>query len=67
MRTQDVKCNKQYLYNGEIVTVMQRIQGKETKKPNMQSGIMFTGMKRTCKKFLLSNGETVYSNKLNVI
>lgn len=67
MKTSDVKCNKSYLYKGEVVTVMKRIPGEETKKPIMQSGVMFTGYERTRKMFLLSNGETVYSKDLTAI
>lgn len=67
MRTQDVKFGKQYLYKGEVVHIVERISGKITNKPNMQSGIMFTGFKHQRKKFLLSNGDTVYSDKLSPI
>ena len=66
MRTQDVKVNKEYLYNGEIVTVVKRIK-RPTNKPNMQSGVLFTGYAGKQKKFLLSNGEIVYSDKLEEI
>jgi len=66
MKTSDVKCGREYEYKGEKVTVLQRIYGKETNKPNMQSGELFTGFKRKTKKFLLSNGEIVYSKWLSI-
>ena len=64
MRTNDVKVNQEYLHGNEKITIVKRILGRETKKRNMQSGVMFTGYKRMQKKFLLSNGKTVYANKL---
>ena len=64
MRTKDVKVNSEYLYNGETVTVIKRIQGEETTRRQMQSGELFTGMHRKRKSFLLSNGETIYSDNL---
>jgi hypothetical protein len=65
MKTIDVKCGQPYMLDNQIrVTVIRRIIGKETKKRNMQSGIMFTGYARTCKKFELDNGEIVYSKRL---
>ena len=67
MRTQDVKCTGTYLHNNEEVTVVKRIHGKETTKPNMQSSQMFTGYKRTQKKFLLSNGKEVFAKELKPI
>lgn len=67
MKTIDIKCGVQYLCDGKIVTVVKRIPGRETNKPNMQSGMMFTGNKKTQKKFLLSNGEHVKAQRLNPI
>ena len=64
MRTADVKVDNHYVYKGEIVRVLKRIQGRETKKRNMQSGELFTGYKRTQKKFLLETGEEVYAQML---
>ena len=67
MRTKDVRVAKDYLYQGCKVMVIERIQGEETVKRQMQSGEVFTGMHRQRKKFLLSNGKTVYSEKLKEI
>ena len=67
MKTKDVRVAKDYLYQGNKVMVIERIQGEETTKRNMQSGELFTGMHRQRKKFLLSNGVTVYSNQLKEI
>ena len=64
MRTADVKVGAKYLFNGDEVTVIKRMSGNETSKPNMQSGMMFTGFKRTRKRFLLDNGMEVFSDKL---
>jgi hypothetical protein len=67
MKTSDVKCNKTYMLGDEMVTVIERKHGRYTNKPNMQSGEMFTGMKREQKKFLLSNGEIVKAQRLTEI
>lgn len=67
MKTSEVKVNKTYLHDGEKVTVTQKIKGKETTKPNMQSGMLFTGFKCAQKKFLLDNGKTVKANELSEI
>lgn len=64
MKTKEVKVNQQYIWNGSIVTVIKRVLGRETNQPNMQSGQLFTGFKRTQKKFLLDNGEIVYAKAL---
>ena len=67
MRTADVKVFHEYLYSNKEITVMKRIAGAKTTKCNMQSGELFTGFKRRQKKFLLSNGETVYAKHLTQI
>jgi len=67
MRTKDIRINNEYSYDGENIIVIERIKGQETVKRNMQSGMLFTGMHRQRKKFLLSNGEIVYSDKLQKI
>lgn len=67
MRTQDVKVNCKYLLNGKIVTVIERVSGEATSKPNMQSGMMFTGYKHKQKRFRLDTGELVYAQKLTEI
>lgn len=68
MRTQDVKCNQSYILDGkETVVVLERVKGRETKKANMHSGVMFTGYKREQKKFRLSNGLTVKAQRLEPI
>ena len=64
VRTQDVRIGHQYRYKDEVVTVIKRIQGKETNQRNMQSGELFTGYKREQKKFELSNGDIVKANLL---
>lgn len=64
MKTIDVKVNSEYIYNGNVVTVIEKIKGDFTKKRNMQSGILFTGYCRQQKKFLLSTGDIVKANKL---
>jgi len=64
MKTKDIKVNNQYLFNNEVVTVIKRIPGKETKKRIMHSGLLFEGYIKTKKKFLLDNGKEVYANNL---
>ena len=68
MKTSEVKFGKEYILDttGEIVTIVTRISGRMTKKPNMQSGIIFTGYKREQKKFELSNGMIVKANRLKL-
>jgi predicted O-linked N-acetylglucosamine transferase (SPINDLY family) len=67
MKTSDVKCNREYDYKGEKVTVLHRIYGDETKSKNMQSGQLFTGYKREQKRFELSNGKIVFANSLKTL
>ena len=67
MKTKDVKCNKEYLFNESFVTVLKRIKGIETNKRNMQAGLLFTGYKHEQKKFLLSNGLIVKASQLTQI
>ncbi len=64
MRTKDIKVGNEYLYKDDIIIVIERIKGDETVKRNMQSGMLFTGMHRQRKKFLLSNSEKVYSDQI---
>jgi hypothetical protein len=64
MKTSDVKCDKEYIYKGDVVKVIKRIKGRETTQRIMQSGQLFTGYKRERKKFLLNNGEVVFADKL---
>jgi len=67
MRTQDVRVGVEYLYRGNVVTVIQRIRGGETSQREMQSGQLFTGYKHKQKRFLLSNGKEVYANSLSTL
>jgi len=64
MRTKDVRVNKIYLCDGTEVIVREKIKGRRTRNRNMQSGVLFTGNHRMKSKFLLSNGKTVYADKL---
>lgn len=64
MKTKDVKVGFQYVFNNQIVRVMNIIQ-KDTNKPNMQNGEIFTGYVRTQKHFKLSNGLIVKASLLS--
>lgn len=66
MKTIDVKMNGSYLHidTNEVVTIVEKIPGKETNKRDMHGGIMFVGYKRMQKKFKLSNGYIVKADKL---
>ena len=67
MKTNDVRVGQSYLYNGEKVNVIKRIRGRKKNKMNLHSGIVPTGEVRTRKRFLLSNGLEVFSDKLKPI
>lgn len=67
MKTVDVRVWKSYMHEKEIVCVVKKIIGSETKKANYQSGVLYLGVHRTKKSFLLSNGKLVYAKDLNEI
>lgn len=65
MKTSAIKIGSSYLLdNIHDVTVVERIPGRLTTKPNMHSGIMFTGYKREQKRFRLDNNLIVKANRL---
>lgn len=51
-------------YEGQKTVIIDILKGKETKKPNLQSGILFTGFKRKPKEYVLSNGFQVTGKTL---
>lgn len=67
MKTSDVRVGQRYLYKGQETKVLEKVRGKLTTQPNMQSGILFTGFKRRRKRFLLCSGDKVYSHELECI
>lgn len=65
MRTCDVKFGSNYLLDGkEVVTIVEKVSGRDTKRRMMQSGELY---QKTKKKFRLSNGEVVFANRLEKI
>ena len=67
MKTNNIKVGQEYIFKDNRVTVLKRIKGRETSKRNMQSGVLYTAQHRTRKRFLLSNGDEVFSDKLSSI
>ena len=69
MKTSDVKVNEQYLYNDKIVTVLARIKGRPKRNSGgiNHGGMGWYELHYTRKKFILCNGEEVYSNVLSSI
>ena len=51
-------------YEGQKNVISDKLKGKETKKPNLQSGILFTGFQRKPKEYDLSNGFQVTGKTL---
>jgi hypothetical protein len=58
---------QEVLFNGEQVTILEVIKGSKTNKPNMQSGMVFTGYASKPCTYLLSNGFRVRGDKLTKI
>ena len=63
MRAQDVKVGSEYLHEGELVTVVERIKGAvDRRKTNNQFWNL--GIVRKPKKFKLSSGKIVKAKEL---
>jgi hypothetical protein len=66
MKTAEVRIGHEYLYNGNVVTVIMR-NSHPTKKVEYLSGICPTGFRGKQKTFTLSNGKNVKADKLKPI
>ena len=60
-----IKVGDKFFYKKEERTIMKRIKGDELKrKPNMQSGVLFTGYHRKPCKYLLDDGVELTGNEI---
>jgi len=57
------QIGQKVIFNNEIVTIIDKIKGNKTSKPNKQGGIT-TGFKSNPCLYLLSNKFKVHGNKL---
>lgn len=57
------QIGQQVIFNNEVVTIIDKIKGNKTSKPNIQSGIT-TGFQSNSCLYLLSNKFKVRGNKL---
>jgi len=65
-----IKVGAKVFYVGKpdnILTVVKKIKGGKTSKPNYHSGILLTGYKSKPTKYQLDNGDIVLPNKLTAI
>ena len=53
------KIGDRVIHNGIEKTIVEIKKGEPTKKPNMQSGVMFTGFQNQASKYVLSDGKVV--------
>jgi len=60
------QIGQKVIFNNEIVTIIDKIKGNKTSKPNKQGGIT-TGVKSNPCLYLLSNGFKVRGDKLKNI
>lgn len=58
------KVGDEVIFQGENVSILERIKGSKTNKINMQSGVMPTGYKSKPCTYVLSNGSRVRGDKL---
>ena len=60
----NIAVGQEFTFRGEKVTVIEKIKGGKTNKPEMQSGILFIGYKSNPPTYILSNGMRVRGSTL---